>query len=99
IFSRDWSSDVCSSDLSKVLKMFEYHGNTLCVQANWLDEIGIASISNLKFLTHKGKIKKARSGRGLGNYALYVYESLPQRFRTTIEHDLGIDPYEESKTI
>jgi len=79
--------------------MFEYYGNTLCVRANWLDETGITSISNLKFLVHKGKIKKARSGRGLGNYALYIYDSLPQRFRNIIEHDLQIDPYEESKTI
>ncbi|MEX6627539.1 hypothetical protein [Tenacibaculum salmonis] len=79
--------------------MFEYYGNTLCVQAHWLDKEGIISISNLKFLTHKGKVKKARSARGLGNYALYIYESLPQRFRNVIEHDLGIDPYEESKNI
>lgn len=79
--------------------MFEYYENTLCVQAAWLEESGVMSISNLKFLTHKGKIKKARSGRGLGNYALYVYESLPQRFRNIIEHDLGIDPYEQSRYI
>jgi len=79
--------------------MFEYYGNTLCVQANWLEESGVVSISNLKFLTHKGKVKKARSGRGLGNYALYVYESLPQRFRNVIELDHGIDPYEKSKSI
>lgn len=79
--------------------MFEYYDNALCVRANWLDEAGVASLSNLKFLSHKGKIKKARAARGLGNYALYIYESLPHRFRTIIEHDLGLDPYEESKTI
>lgn len=79
--------------------MFEYYNNTLCVQANWLDEAGIVTINSLKILSHRGKIKKARSGRGLGNYALYIYDSLPQRFRNIIEHDLGIDPYQEIKTI
>ena len=79
--------------------MFEYYENTLCVQGNWLDEIGVISINTLKVMCHRGKIKKARSGRGLGCYALYIYESLPQRFRNIIEHDLQIDPYEESKTI
>jgi transposase InsO family protein len=79
--------------------MFEYYDNTLCVRGNWLEEVGVASITNLKFLTHTGKIKKARSARGLGNYVLYFYDSLPQRFRNIIEHDLQIDPYAESRTI
>lgn len=79
--------------------MFEYYGNTLCVKGTWLDQIGVVSASYQQNLIAKGKIKKARSARGLGNYALYIYESLPQRFRDTIEHDLGIDPYEKSKTI
>lgn len=79
--------------------MFEYHGNTLCVAANWLDEIGIISSSYLQNLKSQGKVKRAKYGGGLGGYAWYIYDSLPQRFRTVIEHDLGIDPYEESKTI
>ncbi|AUS06451.1 hypothetical protein [Pseudotamlana carrageenivorans] len=79
--------------------MFEYYNNTLCVQGGWLDEAGIITQNALKVLLYRGKVKKARSGRGLGNYALYVYESLPQRFRNIIEHDLQIDPYKESKTI
>ena len=79
--------------------MFEYYGNTLCVQGNWLDKTGVISVNSLKVMCHRGRIKKARSARGLGNYALYIYESLPQRFRTIIEHDLGLDPYEQSKVI
>jgi len=79
--------------------MFEYYDNTLCVRANWLDEVGVLNIDTLKKLYLRGKVKKARAGRGLGNYALYIYESLPQRFRNIIEHDLGINPYEESETI
>ena len=79
--------------------MFEYYGNTLCVQGGWLEETGVVSVNALKVMLHRGKIKKARTARGLGNYALYVYESLPQRFRNNIEHDLGLDPYAQSKII
>ncbi|CAA0247742.1 conserved hypothetical protein [Tenacibaculum maritimum] len=79
--------------------MFEYYGNTLCVRANWLDERGITSLANLRKLLQREKIKRSKYGGGLGGYAWYIYESLPQRFRNIIEHDLGIDPYEESKVI
>ncbi len=79
--------------------MFEYYGNSLCVRGSWLSKLGVISSSYQQNLISERKLKKARSGRGLGNYSLYIYESLPQRFRTVIEHDLGLDPYEESKTI
>lgn len=79
--------------------MFEYYNNTLCVQANWLSEKGVISFSNLKQLASKGKIKKARTGGGLGNPALYYYNSLPERFKNVIEHDLGINPHEQKSTI
>lgn len=79
--------------------MFEYYNNTLCVKGNWLSSEGVVSATNLKFLAHTGKIKKARSARGLGNCALYIYASLPERFKNIIEHDLGINPYEQKSTI
>jgi hypothetical protein len=79
--------------------MFEYHQNTLCVRANWLNEVGVISSSYIQNLKSQGKVKKAKGGGGLGGYAWYIYESLPQRFRDVIEHDLQIDPYEESKVI
>ncbi|MGV4413840.1 hypothetical protein [Chryseobacterium sp. T1] len=79
--------------------MFEYYNNTLCVKGNSLAELGVVTLSSLKVLTHRGKIKKARSARGLGSCALYVYSSLPDRFKNIIEHELGINPYEESSVI
>lgn len=79
--------------------MFEYYNDTLCVRGNWLAQEGVISLNNLKFLTHKGQIKKARAARGLGNCALYIYNSLPERFKNIIEHDLGINPYEKKSTI
>lgn len=79
--------------------MFEYYNNILCVKGNWLSSEGVVSSANLKFLAHTGKIKKARAARGLGNCALYIYASLPERFKNIIEHDLGINPYEQKSTI
>lgn len=79
--------------------MFEYYNNTLCVKGNWLNEIGVITASSLKVLAHRGQIKKARAARGLGNCALYIYASLPERFKNVIEHDLGINPYEQKATI
>lgn len=79
--------------------MFEYYNNILCVKGNWLSSEGVISATNLKFLAHTGKIKKARAARGLGNCALYIYASLPERFKNIIEHDLKINPYEQKSTI
>ncbi len=79
--------------------MFEYYNNTLCVPANWLSEAGVISYNNLKQLASKGKIKKARNGGGLGCPALYVYNSLPERFKNIIEHDMGLNPHEQKSTI
>ncbi|WP_373942621.1 hypothetical protein OEG92_05320 [Polaribacter sejongensis] len=79
--------------------MFEYYGNALCVRANWLDKIGVISLANMRKLFERDQVKRSKNGGGLGGYAWYIYESLPQRFRDIIEHDLQIDPYEESKVI
>lgn len=79
--------------------MFEYYNNTLCVKGSWLDDAGISSAESLKKMALRGKIKRARMGKGLGNCALYIYNSLPERFRNMIEHDLGINPYESVDTI
>jgi hypothetical protein len=79
--------------------MFEYYNNTLCVKGNWLADAGVISLNSLKTLAHRGHIKRARMGKGLGNCALYIYASLPERFKNIIEHDLGINPYEQKSTI
>ncbi|OBW40838.1 hypothetical protein AB670_02789 [Chryseobacterium sp. MOF25P] len=79
--------------------MFEYYNNTLCVKGNWLADVGIVTANSLKILAHRGQIKRARMGKGLGNCALYIYASLPERFKNIIEHDLKINPYEQKSTI
>ena len=79
--------------------MFEYYNNTLCVQANWLAKEGITTLDALMKMAQRGKVQRARTARGLGNCALYIYASLPERFKNIIEHDLGINPTEQSSTI
>lgn len=79
--------------------MFEYYNNNLCVQGNWLVKERVLSLDSLKKMAQRGQIKRARQGKGLGNCALYIYNSLPERFKNIIEHDLGIDPYEKKSTI
>lgn len=79
--------------------MFEYYNNTLCVKGNSLASAGVVTLDSLKKLTQRGQIKRARMGKGLGSCALYVYASLPDRFKNIIEHDLKINPYEQSSVI
>lgn len=79
--------------------MFEYYNNTLCVKGSWLSNAGVISAPNLKYLKREGKLKQARPGKGLGNCALYIYSTLPERFKVIIEHDLGINPYQVSSVI
>lgn len=79
--------------------MFEYYNNTLCVQGNWLVKERVISIDSLQKMTQRGTVKRARAARGLGNCALYIYASLPERFKNIIEHDLKINPYEQKSTI
>lgn len=79
--------------------MFEYHENTLCVQANWLASTGITTLDSLRQMFVRGKIKRSKPGLGMGNHTLYIYASLPERFKNIIEHDLKINPYEQKSTI
>ena len=79
--------------------MFEYYNNTLCVQGNWLASVGVLTADALRQMACRGKVKKARTARGLSSPALYYYSTLPERFKNIIEHDLGINPYEEKSTI
>lgn len=79
--------------------MFEYYNNILCVQGRWLDQAGVITLLNLKLLTHRGKIKRAKMGKGLGNTALYVYDTLPERYKNIIEREMGINPREQGERI
>lgn len=64
--------------------MLEYHKNTLCISANELVDCGIMSMDNYKKMAARGKLTVARQGKGQGNYALVVVDSLPTRFRSAV---------------
>jgi hypothetical protein len=49
-----------------------------------LVEGGVMSEANYKRLASAGRLKQARNGKGLGNYALVIVDSLPDRFKMKV---------------
>ena len=78
--------------------MFEYHKNTLCVVNNWLWNEKIIGQKNFERLCSEGKIKRMREGKGLNNFGLSAFESIPERFKAIIRQKVG-DPYASVKKI
>ena len=66
----------------------EYFNKTLCVTFEELTRDIISGATLLKNV-QRGNIECARQGKGEGNYALYVYASLPQKYRTMYEQKYG----------
>lgn len=71
----------------------EYYNKTLCVTFEELTDGGIISGSTLMKNVQRGNIQCARQGKGEGRYALYVYASLPKKYRMVFEQKYG-DPAE-----
>ena len=67
----------------------EYYKKTLCVTFDELTSGGIISGSTLMKNVQRGNIQCARQGKGEGNYALYVYASLPMKYRIMFEAKYG----------
>lgn len=67
----------------------EYYNKTLCVTFDELTNGGIISGSTLMKNVQRGNIQCARQGKGEGNYALYVYASLPMKYRMMFESKYG----------
>lgn len=73
----------------------EYYNKILCVTFEELaggDEPVIVR-DTLRTNVRRGNIQCARQGKGEGNYALYVYASLPKKYRMRFEEKYG-DPNE-----
>lgn len=64
--------------------MVEYYNGQLCIPARQLID-GMMSESNYKQLVARGKITVARTARGLGNYALVVVDTMPEKYRTQVK--------------
>ena len=67
----------------------EYYNRTLCVTFDELTTGGIIAGSTLMKNVQRGNIQCARQGKGEGNYALYVYASLPMKYRKMFEEKYG----------
>lgn len=69
----------------------EYYNRTLCVTFEELTggDNPIIQSGTLRLNVWRGNIQSARQGKGEGNYALYVYESLPIKYRLAFEDRYG----------
>lgn len=71
----------------------EYYKKYLCVTVYELtrkdDGEAIMSFENYKSLVKRRRLHVVRQGKGLGNYALIDYNSLPERFRACFEEKYG----------
>ena len=69
----------------------EYYKKTLCVTFDELTngDNPIIRRSTLLSNVQRGNIQCARHGKGEGNYALYVYASLPMKYRMMFEAKYG----------
>lgn len=69
----------------------EYFNKILCVTFEELTngELPVISPATLRQNMRRGNIQCARQGKGEGNYALYVYASLPVKYRMKFEEKYG----------
>ena len=69
----------------------EYYNRTLCVTYAELTggDNPIIRRSTLLSNVQRGNIQNVRQGKGEGNYALYVYASLPMKYRMMFEAKYG----------
>lgn len=77
---------------------YEFYHNTLTVPADVLYEEGeIMTKDNYFKYCQRGAIKRAREGKGLGNYALVEFDSIPERFRVKVIQKLGYPPKKQEQ--
>ena len=69
----------------------EYFNKTLCVTFEELtgSENPVITAATLRKNMSRGNIQCARQGKGEGNYALYVYASLPMKYKMRFEAKYG----------
>ena len=77
--------------VNKNIRGMEYYNKTLCVTFSELTngDTPIIRRSTLLSNVQRGNIQCARQGKGEGNYALYVYASLPMKYRMMFEAKYG----------
>lgn len=79
---------------------YEFYQNILTVPANWLyEDAKILTKPNYDKLCRSGKIRRIREGKGLGNYALVEFETLPERFRSEVISKIGYPPKKQVQSL
>lgn len=80
--------------------MYKFYQNTVTIPANVLYENSeIMSESNYKKLCNIGKMNRLRMGKGLDNYALIEFDSIPERFRIQVVKKFGIPPKKNTQNL
>ncbi len=67
----------------------EYYDGRKCIRPSELEAAGIMTQEYCRQLASRKRIEMARSGRGKGNYALVVVESLPTQYLEEVKEKLG----------
>lgn len=79
---------------------YEFYNNTLTVPASLLyEDDDIMTEGNYQKYCQRGKMNRAREGKGLGNYALVEFNSIPERFRVKIVEKLGYPPKKKTQSL
>lgn len=72
----------------------EYYNNMVCV--GYQDLAAIMPYNTLSTLVKRGRVERIKRGGGEGSPALIVYSSLPEKYRTRFQQQVG-DPVEIMK--
>lgn len=67
----------------------EYYDGRKCIRPSELEAAGIMTQEYCRQLASRKRIEMARSGRGKGNYALVVVDSLPTQYLEEVKEKLG----------
>ena len=67
----------------------EYYDGRICIRPTELEAAGIMTQEYCRQLASRKKVEMARSGRGKGNYALVVVDSLPTQHLEEVKEKFG----------
>lgn len=67
----------------------EYYDGRKCIRPSELEAAGIMTQEYCRQLASRKRVEMARSGRGKGNYALVVVDSLPTQYLEEVKEKLG----------
>lgn len=67
----------------------EYYDGRKCIRPVELEAAGIMTQEYCRQLASRNRLEMARSGRGKGNYALVVVDSLPTQYLEEVKEKLG----------